>query len=352
MKISFYPESTQQNKYSEIITSLLKSKGVKIYSLSYIFSGLAAFRKVKVVHLNWYENLNEPTRWAVFSVFFKRILKLIVLRLFGKKVIWTMHNKIPHDKSMMFYKKAILYMLVKLSNTIIIHSRVSELILRDISTGSVSKVRYIPHPDYIGVYGDIDLSSDHTTETRVLNLLFLGAVKPYKNIELLIDVISQFDHDVFLTIAGQPQNEDYHRLLENYAKDNDNVHLDLKFIPDEELPAYIAKCDLLVMPYDMRSSLNSGSVILAFSYKKTVICPRIGTILDMQNQENILSYTYNTDLEHFDALTDVIGRAIEMKKTSAGVFKAYGELIYEDVAVQNNKDKVIRLLMAEYDRFV
>ncbi|EOR94102.1 hypothetical protein ADIARSV_2715 [Arcticibacter svalbardensis MN12-7] len=351
MKISFYPESTRQNKYSEIITSLLKGKGVKIYSLSYVFSGFAAFKKVKVVHLNWYENLNEPTRFAVFSVFFKRMMKLIALRVFGKKVIWTMHNKMPHDKSMMFFKKTLLYALVKLSNTIIIHSRVSEVILRKISKSAFAKIRYIPHPDYIGVYGDIELSFDHSTGSKVLKLLFLGAVKPYKNIELLIDVISQFDHDVFLTIAGQPQNVDYQDLLVNYAKNNVNVHLDLKFIPDEKLPFYIAQCDLLVMPYDMRSSLNSGSVILAFSYKKTVICPRIGTILDMQNQENILSYTYTSDLEHFDALTEVISRAVEMKKTTNDIFEEYGERIYNDVVIQNNKDKVIRLLMAEYDKF-
>ncbi|WP_069660919.1 glycosyltransferase [Arcticibacter eurypsychrophilus] len=351
MKISFYPESTRQNKYSEIITSLLKAKGVKIYSLSHVFSGFTAFKKVKVVHLNWFENLNEPTRFAMFSVFFKRMMKLITLRVFGKKVIWTMHNKMPHDKSMMFYKKTLIYTLVKLSNTIIIHSRVSEVILQNISKRAVAKIRYIPHPDYIGVYGAIDLSCDHSTESKVLKLLFLGAVKPYKNIELLIDVISQFDHDVYLTIAGQPQNVDYQLLLVNYAKNNVNVHLDLNFIPDEMLPCYIAQCDLLVMPYDMRSSLNSGSVILAFSYKKTVICPRIGTILDMQNQENILSYTYTSDLEHFDALTEVIGGAIQMKKTANDIFEEYGERIYEDVMVQNNKDKVIHLLMAEYAKF-
>lgn len=350
MKISFYPESTRQNKYSEIITSLLKSKGVELYSLSHVFSGLAAFKKVKVIHLNWYENLNEPTRLAIFSVFFKRLLKLLILWAFGKKVIWTMHNKIPHDKSMMFFKKAILFMLVKCSSTIIIHSRVSEVILKEISKSAVAKIKYIPHPDYIGEYGDIDASSACAKENKVLKLLFLGAVKPYKNIELLIDVMSQFDHDVDLTIAGQPQNDDYHDLLINYAKNNVNVHLQLQFIPDEELPCFIAKCDLLVMPYDLRSSLNSGSVILAFSYKKTVICPRIGTILDMQEQENILSYTYANDLEHFDALTELIGKAIKMKNESNDVFERYGEKMYEDVAQHNNKEKVIRLLMAEYEK--
>ncbi|MGX7835548.1 glycosyltransferase, partial [Campylobacter fetus subsp. venerealis] len=125
------------------------------------------------------------------------------------------------------------------------------------------------------------------SDTR-LKLLFLGAIKPYKNIELLIDLAKKFPLDIQLTVAGNPSSDSYRSELEALALDTQNIKLDLTFIPDEELPGYIHESDLLILPYSLASSLNSGTVILAFSYGRTVICPRIGTIDDLKAGDNVL----------------------------------------------------------------
>jgi glycosyltransferase involved in cell wall biosynthesis len=175
-----------------------------------------------------------------------------------------------------------------------------------------------------------------------LSLLFLGAVKPYKNIELLIDVIKSLDGLASLRILGKPVSKMYENELRTLVKDVKNVSLDLKFVEDSALAEELANCDLLVLPYDVRSSLNSGTVILAFSYKKTVICPSIGTTLDIDNTEEIFfPYTYNTKEEHFDVLRDIITKASFLKKADRYIYKAKGEECFNVIKTNNNIQDVI-----------
>src|SRR5690606_21936083 len=135
---------------------------------------------------------------------------------------------------------------------------------------AVERLFYLPHPDFIGSYGPIPPATEQASPTP-LRLLFIGAVKPYKNIELLIKVAGEFKDEVSLTIAGKPNTSAYRQTITELAASAGNIKLMLRFIPDHELPLLMAASDLLVLPYDLESSLNSGTVILAFSYKKTII---------------------------------------------------------------------------------
>jgi glycosyltransferase involved in cell wall biosynthesis len=54
----------------------------------------------------------------------------------------------------------------------------------------------------------------------------------------------------------------------------------LRFIPDEQVPAYIGAADILVLPFD--SILNSGSVLLALSFNRAVLAPRLGALPEIQ----------------------------------------------------------------------
>src|SRR5690606_41220272 len=86
---------------------------------------------------------------------------------------------------------------------------------------------------------------------------------------------------------------------------------------------FMAEAELLVLPYDLRSSLNSGPVSFSFSYKKTVICPLIGSIEDMgEGKANVFHYSYQTDEEHADQLADQIDKAIKYKKQLPNSFRS------------------------------
>src|SRR5690606_26045338 len=127
---------------------------------------------------------------------------------------------------------------------------------------------------------------------------------------LLIDVVGTFGHDVRLTIAGKAIDEGYQRKLVDRAAGAGNVTLLPYFIPDGELVQLLGQADTVVLPYDLASSLNSGTVILAFSYKKTVICPEIGTMSDLDSHmEDTFCYRYDTAEQHRQALLQQMEQA-------------------------------------------
>ncbi len=151
-----------------------------------------------------------------------------------------------------------------------------------------------------------------------------------------------------MTIAGNPNSESYRSELEMLAKGISNITLELKFIPDSDLPNYIHKSDLLILPYSLESSLNSGTVILGFSYGRTVICPRIGTIDDLEAGEDVFDYSYKTDSEHKEALVRHVQIAIKIHENNPKSLIEAGHRMKDLVLVKNNKQLVTDKLTGLY----
>jgi len=352
MRIVFEPVETEGNKYAEIISKGLKRNGLEVFSVTSMFADFNLFSEIKLVHLNWFENLDGSDNTAKIITFCKKIFKLLLFWITGKKVVWTMHNRLPHDKELMFFKKLMIKSLIRFSSIIVIHSKMSEGILLELDPSVGKKIRYIPHPNYVGDYlpdqpEKVLPSGDGGA--KPVKLLFVGAIKPYKNIELLIELASVYQEEIQLTIAGKPQSRAYQQKLMDAARNFPNVVMNFSFVSDVDLANYIQDTDLLILPYDLRSSLNSGTVILAFSSGKTVICPSIGTIQDLDNQKDVFSYTYNNAAEHLIVLKEVLARVIHLNRDNPEVFKQMGLRMLEEVTIKNSKDRVVTSLLAAYN---
>ena len=346
MKVLFYPSDYSTNKYGSIITEGLSSRSIEVVTYSSAFKSYNVFKSIDVVHLNWFESLGKSTS-ADIKKFIARSAKLIAFKLSGKRIVWTMHNKISHDQKNRSLKKAFMRLIISSADVIIIHSKISEQILQEAYHTSKSKIKYIPHPDYIDAYkAPVPIAVQPLSQGR-LNLLFLGAVKPYKNIELLINMARQFPDKVTLTIAGNAK-ENYKAQVIEYARGTSNVNFILQFIPDDMLTTYIRDSDLLILPYNLKSSLNSGTVILAFSNARTVICPAIGTISDLEDPDTVLSYTYTDDEQHAGILLNKVQQAIAMKEADPSIFKKLGAKVFEQVSLYNSKDSVTDKLINQY----
>jgi beta-1,4-mannosyltransferase len=153
-----------------------------------------------------------------------------------------------------------------------------------------------------------------------------------EDIELLIDTVKNIGHGVRLTIAGQPANESYRREIMEHAREAGNIRLHLRFIPDDDITALFAACDAVVLPYDIASSLNSGTAILAFSCKKTVICPEIGTITDLfiqKKEQFIFPYRYTSVSTHKHALQKQIEKAMVIHQGDPDALAGMGQALYD-----------------------
>ena len=346
-KIIFNPCENKENKYIAIVVTGLEKHGFEVSRLDDFLSSSKHFQSIKLLHLNWFENLDDSSTASMWKSYFRKLVVLAAVKIWKKKLVWTMHNRLSHEKKSGKLSRALTQKIVSQADVIVIHSAVSKEILRSQYPTIRAKIVHIPHPDFVNVYGAI-IPDKGGNRSSKLKLLFIGAIKPYKNIELLIAMANQFSEEIHLTIAGNPNTEAYRSELLDLAQGSKNISLDLKFIPDEELPSYIHATDLLILPYSLESSLNSGTVILAFSYGRTVICPRIGTIDDLNAGENVLDYTYTSEAQHAEALNEEVQKAVTLWKTDPASLFTKGKFMRDLVQKKNNKQEVTEQLIGLY----
>jgi beta-1,4-mannosyltransferase len=349
MKIVFNPTKDYNNEYAEMLVSYFRSREITVYSMKQLFSRLSYFTGVKLIHVNWFENMSSKSNGSLKLELYLRIGLLIFLRKMNFRIVWTMHNALPHDASGAYVKRRMMYYLSKYANAVVIHSHATLDVLATLNPKAVKKAQYIPHPNYAGIYGPIQAQSKTSEKLR---LLFMGSVKPYKNIELLIEAVEGFEEEVTLLVAGRPYSDAYKASLLELVKSYPHIQLKLEFIENAEIPGLIAESDLLIFPYDIRSSLNSGSVILAFSYARSVICPRIGTILDLREPEDVFQYGYTTRDEHLAELKIQISKAIAAKKQDPSSLAALGQKLYQEMLSLNSIEKSGDALITLYKKLI
>lgn len=132
----------------------------------------------------------------------------------------------------------------------------------------------------------------YAIEESDLVFLSLGLIKEYKNIDVLIEAFNNIDYiaNIKLLIVGKPDNDQLKREILNKVSNNDDIIIDFKFIPDQDIVKYLNTCDCMVTPYSLSSSLNSGVIYLSLSYKKPVISSAIGTVEDLKDKNYIFQY--------------------------------------------------------------
>ena len=253
-----------------------------------------------------------------------------------------MHDKQQHEKKNR--KNSILFvkLLLALCDKIIIHSKMSTDEIKAINSSDkiLKKIIYVPHPNYIGVYGDI-----HTTKlpNDKLKLLHVGLIKPYKNVDILIEAVNELNlPDLELSVCGTTDEKSQKCLLEKINK-NEKIKATFRFIPDGEIAELISKHHLLILPYDASCSLNSGSAVLAFSYAKTVICTLNGTLDDIEEKDMFWAYEYKND-EHKNVLKKQIKEVYDRFSGNCNEIDVLGKKCFEYAADRFSLQKVSEAL--------
>ena len=326
MKIVFFPFDGRFNKYVDLMKTAFGSFAeVLPFNLKNFFAS-------KYFVFNWFENSRNLIAF---------ILVILLLKITGKKIIWVMHNKIPHDSKNKFLSYLKMKIMAKSAEKIIIHSKSSAEHIK-----YKSKIVYIPHPNYVGVYGEI---AEPKIAPNKLKLLFLGFIKPYKNIELFIDVFSELNlENAELSICGFAK-ENYRKKILAKIAPNKNIFPNIKFIADDEISHILAQNHILITPCNSESVLNSGSVILAFSYKRTVLSVKNGTLDDLriirfENKNMFFTYEYDNFAEHKKILREKILYLYENYAENYNNLLDLGEECFEAVKENNSLEKISGIL--------
>jgi beta-1,4-mannosyltransferase len=196
----------------------------------------------------------------------------------GGRLTWTVHNVLPHDCKFPRIEAALQQAVADRARLIHVLNGGTLDATAEWFIISPQRIVHIPHPHYVGSYPDI-VSRDQARYD--LGLLadevvyaFVGAIKPYKGLEQLLDAFDTVREDGRprrLLVAGLPDDDpDTQELLDRCLL-HPYVELHPYRIPDGELQYYLRAADVAVLPY--QRSLNSGVLMLALSFGLPVVAP-------------------------------------------------------------------------------
>ncbi len=332
--VAFYPYRKDDINYINSMWHFIASE-YTVIDYRDLKKGLYIPCFVKAVYLNWIENdLDEIDKKILHQAKIQR-----------SKIIWVFHNKVPHDSRHMEKAISNIKFLIKISTYIVIHSRTSlNYLLNYCPEIKKEKIQYIPHPNYIAdyqKYGDIKILLGIKQDDFVFGIY--GRVHPYKNIEFLIEAFNTFSDSYHcqLIIAGEAVSLQYAQELKDLCRVNQRIKLCFRHINAIQMQSYLEAVDVMVLPYNLESSMNSGAMIMAFSYAKTVIVPSIA-MAEEYSDDLIYKYSYSNATEHVAALEKVMKTAYMNGKENN---QEKGRRLRDIVERHNDKELVKRQLL-------
>lgn len=250
--------------------------------------------KPKYIHFDWITSYYfRRALWMTLLNIPLFICQILIVRyVFQIKLVWTLHNIHPHDAKYYKIHNFCRRFFAKHTNWIRLFS--SDSIQRAQQTLNINANFVVcPEGSYVDYYKSSVLKKEARNKLKIEEkdfvYLYLGFIKPYKGIENLIKSFSSLKIiNKKLIIAGNVLNENYFK--EIYTNNNDISFIN-KFIENDELQYFYKTADVVVLPFNKVE--NSGSVILAMGFKKTVIAPKMGVLKKRLKQQNVFLYEDN-----------------------------------------------------------
>ena len=221
---------------------------------------------------------------------------LMLYKLFGKKMVLTVHDPFPHTgeisaRKMFNYKMA----MQSVHKFVLLNNKQKD---RFCETYRVYSKQILINR--LGVYDNIRtfISSQVPSYTR--NVLFFGRISPYKGIEYLCEAMMKVREqvaDATLTIAGGGK---MYFDIEPYQK-QDWVKVINRYVGMEELAGLLQNCALSVCPYT--DATQSGVIMTSYSLCKPVVATNVGGLGEMVENGKTGLLVLPKDV---DALADAI----------------------------------------------
>lgn len=308
MKILVYPKDP--NPYQSLLYNNIKNKievkyleplinyyifGTIFFPLQLVYYRILGYN---IFHLHWTYNFKFP----INNIFFRLIATfwflffLIFIKILNYKLVWTVHNLLPGEKRFV-YEINIRKILSKFSNAKIVHSKLTIEKMKEIKLDT-SNIYIIPHGNYIEYYENLVNRSEARKYFKISEdafvFLFFGRIDPYKGVDNLLDAfvkINKINGNTILLIGGVCDYEKLNDLLKNYKqKLKDRIKIDTNYIINDKIQYYYNCADVVVCPFN--EITTSGSVLLALSFGKPIICPNIGNLNELPKN---IAFLYNKD---------------------------------------------------------
>lgn len=321
-KLLVFP-AWNQNPYLNMLYLAARSRGYGIIGASHpdefitLADDLAAG---DILHVHWTSPICQAA--DSYDAAATRLANLesalrVALRR-GARLLWTVHNKFPHEMKYPDLEHSLAQLLVAAAAAIIQINPHTAEVVADAYTIPPEKLHTLPHSSYLGVYPD-SVSREKARDILGVppsspTLGFVGQLRPYKGLNTLLsaaDLMSRQVEDPTLLLAGKtwPKAMD---IIEPALPRSIRLIRQHSFVDDRELQLWFKAADVMIFPYDR--VLNSGSVHLSATFGRPCVLPAEPHLVKQFEGERWVKF-YVADDEPDASLA----RAIESALTTARV---------------------------------
>jgi beta-1,4-mannosyltransferase len=137
-------------------------------------------------------------------------------------------------------------------------------------------------------------------------VLALGQIRAYKGLGELVEAFQSLGENrrAELWLAGEPVDAELAEELHKVADREDDVHVRAEFLSPVDVDALLKASDVVALPY--RAILTSGAAILAMSFARACVAPRLGCLPEVLDEEGAFFY----DSTDTDGLRNALERAL------------------------------------------
>lgn len=332
--------SDQTNPYGPLLAMALQKQGICLEFGQYSFekSYLEARRGAcGALHINWLhhfyraDDLNSCVkRYRDFAE------NLSFARRIGYRIIWTVHNTYPHERPYPEIDHLARLMICQTAHEVVAHCRYAADLVEKLFHRTAN-LHVIPHGNFIDAYPNFISRSDARKELQIPQsrfvYLFVGNARPYKGIENLIHAFQSVGADDAMLILAARRGvvPAYAEKIEAMIAEISNARLFTSpFFAAREFQIYLNAADVVVLPFV--DVLTSGSAIMALSFGKPVVLPKMGCLPELVDDEIGVLYNPQEKGALQAALREIRNR--DLKQAGRNAFERAKSLNWDDIAIR------------------
>jgi beta-1,4-mannosyltransferase len=306
-----YGPVAQRNQYQALLYSAQYQFNVSILPIHDLgLCGDIPWPGKVICHFHWIHDKTKSAKTEAEAdeavVYWENLLRRIKEN--GHKIVWTVHNVMPHETVWVEQDKKIHQMMADAADALHVMASDSGTLAAPYYTLDESKMFVVPHPTYEGAQPDEISRAEARTQLKIgeeeFVFLSFGAIMEYKGYDRLMDAYDQLRGKTVkktrLIIAGLPSDKALVEQIAAWGAGKPDVILDMTPVPHDKLQVYFRSADIAVCPY--RRTMNSGAAMMAITFDLPVLGPNSGGFLDIESSGCGVTFDNTSDTALYEKM--------------------------------------------------
>lgn len=310
-----YGPVAQRNQFQALLYSAQNQFNVSIVPIHDLgLCGDIPWPGKVICHFHWIHDKTKNAKTEAEAneavVYWENLLRRIKKN--GHKIVWTVHNVMPHETVWVEQDKKIHQMMADAADALHVMASDSAILTAPYYSLDERKMFVVPHPTYEGAQPDEITRAEARTQLQIAEdefvFLSFGAIMEYKGYDRLMTAYDQLRgktaKKIRLIIAGLPSDKALVEQIATWGANKPDVVLDMTPVPNDQLQVYFRSADISVCPY--RRTMNSGAAMMAVTFDLPVLGPKAGGFKDLYEKGCALGY----DIKNMEALAETMEAAV------------------------------------------